>query len=300
MNYFNFMIDRIKKILFTGSLNDDYLSKLILDLSSTTDHYKLELYRYSNSNDQNEVSDVKQIDDEQINTMDLIVSIGGDGTMLKSSKLASKYNVPITGINKGRLGFLTDINPDLVSTALKDIIQGDYQTESRILLDVKVLNKDKESFIGHAINDLVINKTKTGRMINVLTLIDGKYVNSNEGDGYIVSTPTGSTAYSLSCGGPIINPNSDTFLLVPIAPHTLTNRPMVISSSCNIKLEFSDQNDDLIEISLDGEIISEISGGDCIMISKSDKRVKFIHPNHYDYYETLRSKLFWGHDKRNA
>ena len=137
-------------------------------------------------------------------------------------------------------------------------------------------------------------------MINVLTSIDGNYVNSNEGDGYIVSTPTGSTAYSLSCGGPIINPNSDTFLLVPIAPHTLTNRPMVISSSCEIKLEFTEQNDDLIEISLDGEIISEISGRDCIIISKSDKRVKFIHPNHYDYYETLRSKLFWGHDKRNA
>ena len=137
-------------------------------------------------------------------------------------------------------------------------------------------------------------------MINVLTSIDGNYVNSNEGDGYIVSTPTGSTAYSLSCGGPIINPNSDTFLLVPIAPHTLTNRPMVISSTCEIKLEFTEQNDDSIEISLDGEIISEISGRDCIIISKSDKRVKFIHPNLYDSYETLRSPLFWGHDKRNA
>ena len=232
--------------------------------------------------------------------MDLIVSVGGDGTMLKSSKLASKHNVPITGINKGRLGFLTDINPDLVSAVLKEIIQGDYQTESRILLEVRILNNNKERFIGHAINDLVINKTKTGRMINVLTSIDGNYVNSNQGDGYIVSTPTGSTAYSLSCGGPIINPNSDTFLLVPIAPHTLTNRPMVISSSCDIKLEFTDQNDDLIEISLDGEIISEISDGDCIIISKSDSTVEFIHPSQYDYYETLRSKLFWGHDKRNA
>ena len=295
------MIDSIKKILFLGSLNDDYLSNLVLDLSSTVDKYKLELYRYSPSNDQNDISGVKQVKEDQITSMDLIVSIGGDGTMLKSSKLASKHNVPITGINKGRLGFLTDINPDLVSAALKEIIQGEFQTESRILLDVKILNKDKESFIGHAINDLVINKTKTGRMINVLTSIDGNYVNSNEGDGYIVSTPTGSTAYSLSCsGGPIINPNSDTFLLVPIAPHTLTNRPMVISSTCEIKLEFTEQNDDSIEISLDGEIISEISGRDCIIISKSDKRVKFIHPNHYDYYETLRSKLFWGHDKRNA
>ena len=294
------MIDSIKKILFLGSLNDDYLSNLVLDLSSTVDKYNLELYRYSSSNDQNDISGVKQVKEDQITDMDLIVSIGGDGTMLKSSKLASKHNVPITGINKGRLGFLTDINPDLVSAALKEIIQGEFQTESRILLDVKILNKDKESFIGHAINDLVINKTKTGRMINVLTSIDGNYVNSNEGDGYIVSTPTGSTAYSLSCGGPIINPNSDTFLLVPIAPHTLTNRPMVISSTCEIKLEFTEQNDDSIEISLDGEIISEISGRDCIIISKSDKRVKFIHPNHYDYYETLRSKLFWGHDKRNA
>tara|TARA_B100000700_G_scaffold319700_1_gene415453 strand:+ start:1340 stop:2224 length:885 start_codon:yes stop_codon:yes gene_type:complete len=294
------MIDPIKKILFTGSLKDDYLSNLVMDLSSTIDKYKLELYKYSHTNDQNDISGVKQAKEDQVIDMDLIVSIGGDGTMLKSAKLASKHNVPITGINKGRLGFLTDINPDLVSAAIKEIIQGDFQTESRILLDVKILNNNKERFIGHAINDLVINKTKTGRMINVLTSIDGNYVNSNEGDGYIVSTPTGSTAYSMSCGGPIINPNSDTFLLVPIAPHTLTNRPMVISSSCDIKLEFSEQNDDLIEISLDGEIISEISGGDCIMISKSDSTVEFIHPSQYDYYETLRSKLFWGHDKRNA
>ena len=294
------MIDSIKKILFTGSLKDDYLSGLVSDLSSTIEKHQLELYRYSHSSDENDISDVKQIEQDWISDMDLIVSVGGDGTMLKSSKLASKHNVPITGINKGRLGFLTDINPDLVSAVLKEIIQGDYQTESRILLEVRILNKNKERFIGHAINDLVINKTKTGRMINVLTSIDGNYVNSNQGDGYIVSTPTGSTAYSLSCGGPIINPNSDTFLLVPIAPHTLTNRPMVISSSCDIKLEFTDQNDDLIEISLDGEIISEISDGDCIIISKSDSTVEFIHPSQYDYYETLRSKLFWGHDKRNA
>ena len=294
------MIDSIKKILFTGSLKDDYLSDLVSDLSSTIENHQLELYRYSHSSDQNDISDVKQIEHDWISDMDLIVSIGGDGTMLKSSKLASKHNVPITGINKGRLGFLTDINPDLVSAVLKEIIQGDYQTESRILLEVRILNNNKERFIGHAINDLVINKTKTGRMINVLTSIDGNYVNSNQGDGYIVSTPTGSTAYSLSCGGPIINPNSDTFLLVPIAPHTLTNRPMVISSSCDIKLEFTDQNDDLIEISLDGEIISEISDGDCIIINKSDSTVEFIHPSQYDYYETLRSKLFWGHDKRNA
>jgi len=294
------MIDSIKKILFTGSLKDDYLSDLVSDLSSTIENHQLELYRYSHSSDQNDISDVKQIEHDQISNMDLIVSVGGDGTMLKSSKLASKHNVPITGINKGRLGFLTDINPDLVSAVLREIIQGDYQTESRILLEVRILNNNKERFIGHAINDLVINKTKTGRMINVLTSIDGNYVNSNQGDGYIVSTPTGSTAYSLSCGGPIINPNSDTFLLVPIAPHTLTNRPMVISSGCDIKLEFTDQNDDLIEISLDGEIISEISGGDCIIISKSDSTVEFIHPSQYDYYETLRSKLFWGHDKRNA
>lgn len=294
------MIDSIKKILFTGSLKDDYLSDLVSDLSSTIENHQLELYRYSHSSDENDISDVKQIEQDWISDMDLIVSVGGDGTMLKSSKLASKHNVPITGINKGRLGFLTDINPDLVSAVLREIIQGDYQTESRILLEVRILNNNKERFIGHAINDLVINKTKTGRMINVLTSIDGNYVNSNQGDGYIVSTPTGSTAYSLSCGGPIINPNSDTFLLVPIAPHTLTNRPMVISSSCDIKLEFTDQNDDLIEISLDGEIISEISGGDCIIISKSDSTVEFIHPSQYDYYETLRSKLFWGHDKRNA
>ena len=294
------MIDSIKKILFTGSLKDQYLSELIADLSKTLNDENIELYCFSQSNDQIDIPNVKTIEEQSISDMDLIVSIGGDGTMLQSSKLASNYSVPITGINKGRLGFLTDINPELVSEALQEIINGEYQVESRMLLDVKILNDENERFIGHAINDLVINKTKTGRMINVRTSINGKYVNSNEGDGYIVSTPTGSTAYSLSCGGPIINPNSDTFLLVPIAPHTLTNRPMVISSSSIIKLEFMEENDDSIEISLDGEIISEISSGDCIMISQSKNTVEFIHPKQYDYYETLRSKLFWGHDQRNA
>ena len=294
------MIDSIKKILFTGSLKDQYLSELIVDLSKTLNDENIELYCFSQSNDQIDIPNVKTIEEQSISDMDLIVSIGGDGTMLQSSKLASNYSVPITGINKGRLGFLTDINPELVSEALQEIINGEYQVESRMLLDVKILNGENERFIGHAINDLVINKTKTGRMINVRTSINGKYVNSNEGDGYIVSTPTGSTAYSLSCGGPIINPNSDTFLLVPIAPHTLTNRPMVIPSGSIIKLEFTEENDDTIEISLDGEIISEISGGDCIMISRSKNTVKFIHPKQYDYYETLRSKLFWGHDQRNA
>lgn len=294
------MIDSIKKILFTGSLKDQYLSELIVDLSKTLNDENIELYCFSQSNDQIDIPNVKTIEEQSISDMDLIVSIGGDGTVLQSSKLASNYSVPITGINKGRLGFLTDINPELVSEALQEIINGEYQVESRMLLDVKILNDENERFIGHAINDLVINKTKTGRMINVRTSINGKYVNSNEGDGYIVSTPTGSTAYSLSCGGPIINPNSDTFLLVPIAPHTLTNRPMVIPSGSIIKLEFTEENDDTIEISLDGEIISEISGGDCIMISRSKNTVKFIHPKQYDYYETLRSKLFWGHDQRNA
>ena len=294
------MIDSIKKILFTGSLKGQYLSELIRDLSDTLNDENIELYCYSQSNDQIDIPNAQTIEETDISDMDLIVSIGGDGTMLQSSKLASIYGIPITGINKGRLGFLTDINPELVSEAIQEIIHGEYQTESRMLLDVKILNDDNERFIGHAINDLVINKTKTGRMINVRTSINGKYVNSNEGDGYIVSTPTGSTAYSLSCGGPIMNPNSDTFLLVPIAPHTLTNRPMVVSSASIIKLEFMEENDDTIEISLDGEIISEISSGDCIMISQSENTVEFIHPKQYDYYETLRSKLFWGHDQRNA
>ena len=294
------MIDSIKKILFTGSLKGQYLSELIRDLSDTLNDENIELYCYSQSNDQIDIPNAQTIEETDISDMNLIVSIGGDGTMLQSSKLASIYNIPITGINKGRLGFLTDINPELVSEAIQEIIHGQYQTESRMLLDVKILNSDNERFIGHAINDLVINKTKTGRMINVRTSINGKYVNSNEGDGYIVSTPTGSTAYSLSCGGPIMNPNSNTFLLVPIAPHTLTNRPMVVSSASIIKLEFMEENDDTIEISLDGEIISEISSGDCIMISQSENTVEFIHPKQYDYYETLRSKLFWGHDQRNA
>lgn len=290
----------IKKILFTGSLSDDYLNDLLEEIEKHPVNQKIKLYLFSQNKIDCLSSNINSIEEEEITNMDLIVSVGGDGTMLQSSKLASYYEVPITGINKGRLGFLTDINPELVCSVLSDITDGKYQTESRMLLDIKIFNDDKEKLIGHAINDLVINKTKTGRMIKVRTLIDGIFVNTNEGDGYIVSTPTGSTAYSLSCGGPIINPNADTFLLVPIAPHTLTNRPMVIASSSEITLEFEEQNDELISISLDGEVISEISGSNYIKIQKSKDVVKFIHPEQYDYFETLRSKLFWGHDKRNA
>ena len=161
--------------------------------------------------------------------------------------------------------------------------------------------KKENNIIEHvSLNDFVFANGESFRMLNISVRVDGHFVGNYKADGLIISTPTGSTAYSLSCGGPIMNPNSDTFLLVPIAPHTLTNRPMVVSSASIIKLEFMEENDDTIEISLDGEIISEISSGDCIMISQSENTVEFIHPKQYDYYETLRSKLFWGHDQRNA
>ena len=243
---------------------------------------------------------INRLKGDEILNNDLIISIGGDGTMLQSAKLAHKFKIPITGINKGRLGFLTDINPDHAGEVIKHIINGKYAEENRLLIKATV-NKDKQNqIIGYGLNDVAIKRKETGRMIRIKVSIDQKYINTHEGDGFIVASPTGSTAYALSCGGPILKPDIEALILVPICPHSLNDRPLVIPAHSEVNVSAELGKGETAEIDLDGDTFSELNPEDTLTIKVSSQSIKLIHPEDYDYFNTLRTKLYWGQDKRTS
>ena len=280
-----------KKIVFLGNIGDE---SSFLSIQSLIDKYQekgIQAVLIDSLNNQDT--------DSKMQNAELIVSIGGDGTMLQSAKLAYQYDIPITGINKGRLGFLTDINPQEADQVLEDIISGNYTTENRILIEAFISTNSINKSIGYAFNDIVINRKETGRMIRVETSIDNSFINTHEGDGFIVATPTGSTAYSLSCGGPILKPDVEALLLVPICPHSLNDRPMVVPSSSEITLRYDSEQNVSAGIDLDGDTVYELKIGDNLVIKKAEKPICLIHPENYDYFDNLKSKLLWGKDKRH-
>ena len=280
-----------KKIVFLGNIGDE---SSFLSIQSLIDKYQekgIQAVLIDSLNNQDT--------DSKMQNAELIVSIGGDGTMLQSAKLAYQYDIPITGINKGRLGFLTDINPQEADQVLEDIISGNYTTENRILIEAFISTNSINKSIGYAFNDIVINRKETGRMIRVETSIDNSFINTHEGDGFIVATPTGSTAYSLSCGGPILKPDVEALLLVPICPHSLNDRPMVVPSSSEITLRYDSEQNVSAGIDLDGDTVYELKIGDNLVIKKAAKPICLIHPENYDYFDNLKSKLLWGKDKRH-
>lgn len=229
---------------------------------------------------------------------DLMIAVGGDGTMLYAAGLAQRKSVPLLGVNRGRLGFLADITPDEMLQSIARVLNGDYERESRLLLKATIINPDDETRSAVALNDVVLQRREPGRMLDFRTRIAGRYVNTHSGDGLIVATPTGSTAYSLSCGGPIMEPALDAVVIVPICPHTLSDRPIVIPAEQQIEVTLLERADTRAEVTIDGHSIGEIGTGDRLLISRADQRITLIHPPGYDYYETLRSKLHWGLDSR--
>ena len=280
-----------KKIVFSGNIRDENSFLSIQPLIDKYHEKGIQAVLVDPLNNQDT--------DTKMENAELIVSIGGDGTMLQSAKLAYEYDIPITGINKGRLGFLTDINPQEAENVLDEIMSGNYKTESRMLIEAFISTNTTNKSIGYAFNDIVINRKETGRMIRVETTIDNSFINTHEGDGFIVATPTGSTAYSLSCGGPILKPDVEALLLVPICPHSLNDRPMVVSSSSEITLRYDSEQNVSAGIDLDGDTVSELKMGDDLVIKKAAKSISLIHPENYDYFDNLKSKLLWGKDKRH-
>ena len=230
---------------------------------------------------------------------DLIIAIGGDGTMLYAGRLARESGTPILGINRGRLGFLADVTPDEMINSVEQVLQGNYTRDSRMLLEARLLTDTGTESTAFALNDVVLQRRETGRMVDFSTRIAGKYVNTHSGDGLIIATPTGSTAYALSCGGPIIEPELNAVAVVPICPHTLTDRPLVISAEQTIEVVLLERDDTLAEVTVDGFSMGEIRPTDRLVISAAEQRITLVHPPSYDFFGILRSKLFWGRDSRN-
>lgn len=229
---------------------------------------------------------------------DLVIAIGGDGTMLYASRLVRESGTPILGVNRGRLGFLADVPADEMISSVDLVLAGNYTLDSRMLLEARVRWDSGEESTEFALNDVVLQRRETGRMVDFSTRVAGHFVNTHSGDGLIIATPTGSTAYALSCGGPIIEPQLNAVAVVPICPHTLTDRPIVIPADQPIEVVLLERDDTKAEVTVDGHSMGEIRPSDTLTISAGTQRITLVHPPGHDFYGILRSKLLWGRDSR--
>jgi NAD+ kinase len=231
---------------------------------------------------------------EIANHADLVIAIGGDGTLLYAARLVARRGVPLIGINRGRLGFLTDVLPKDMLDSVDAALEGRCERDERSLLEARVIGASGETTSALALNDVVLQKWETGRMLDFETWIDGVYVNSHGGDGMVVASSTGSTAYALSCGGPIVAPHLDVLVLAPICPHTLSDRPIVVSARSVITVKLIDRPDTRAQVTCDGVSLGELAPGDRLEIHPTAQKITLLHPNKFDYYRLLRSKLHWG------
>ena len=227
----------------------------------------------------------------------LVVAIGGDGTMLHAARLASPHSVPVLGVNRGRLGFLADIGSQDVRDRLDEILAGRFVQDRRAMLTA-TLTTARGSVSGVALNDVVLQKWQTGRTLDFETWIDGRYVNTHRADGLVVATATGSTAYALSCGGPIVYPELDALVLAPICPHTLSDRPIVVRSSAQVEIRLLERLETQAQVICDGVSLGELALEEKLVIGPASSGVTLLHPEDHDYFRILRSKLRWGRGDR--
>lgn len=225
--------------------------------------------------------------------VDIIIVLGGDGTMLSVCRLVGDKKIPILGVNIGGLGFLTAVHKDELYEVLEKVLMGECPVEERIMLTAYVHRHSKCIAEYIAMNDVVVNKRALARIIDLETYINHMYVTTFKADGLIVSTPTGSTAYALSAGGPVLYPTLNSIVLAPICPHTLTNRPIVLPDNGLIEIILKSQNEDVL-LTIDGQVGFSLKPGDMVEIRKSPFKIKFFMPCEKDYFEILRTKLKWG------
>jgi len=225
--------------------------------------------------------------------VDLLIVVGGDGTLLHAARALADQDTPLLGVNLGRLGFLTDISPNEMLPRLEQILRGEYVEEERFLLRASMGDESLHNGQIRAFNDVVLHKWNIARMIEFETYIDGKLVNGQRSDGLIVSTPTGSTAYALSGGGPLLMPSLDAMLLVPICPHTLSNRPLVVDGTSEIEIRLSREHAESVQLTCDGQVALPVMEGETVRIRKDPQRVRLIHPVGHDHFSILRAKLGW-------
>lgn len=226
--------------------------------------------------------------------VDLVIVLGGDGSMLSAARALRPFGKPMLGINRGRLGFLTDIGPDTLREPIERVLRGDYSSEKRFLLDVRVQRSGQTVAEGEALNDVVVNSGTSAQMIEVELSIDGEFVNRQRADGLIVSTPTGSTAYSLSGGGPIMHPSLDALLILPMFPHALSSRPIVICADREIRIDVLARNRIHPPVTCDGQVTMTARPGDSVVLRRNPSVLTLLHPPGYSFYAVCRDKLQWS------
>ena len=228
------------------------------------------------------------------NCIDLAIVVGGDGSILSAARELVDSGIPLLGVNRGRLGFLNDIHPDEIEPRVGKVLAGEYVESKRFLLETEITRNDSSIGSAIALNDVVLHPGQSIRMMEFELYIDGQFVNSQRSDGLIVSTPTGSTAYALSGGGPILHPDLDAIVLVPMNPHTLSSRPIVVPGTSEIEIRVSARNELHPSVTCDGQNHIETEPGDVIRIAKKSQELHLIHPHDYNFYQICRTKLGWG------
>jgi NAD+ kinase len=233
-------------------------------------------------------------DDDLVARAQLAIVIGGDGSLLYATRLVAASGIPLLGINRGRLGFLTDVMPQDMLQCVDAALEGRCQSDHRPLLEARIFATDGRERSQLALNDVVLAKWETGRILDFETRVDDRYVNTHGGDGLVVASATGSTAYALSCGGPIVDPGLDVLVVVPICPHTLADRPIVVSGRSTISVLLHERHDVRGQVTCDGVVLGELLPNERLEVRPSPHRITLLHPPGYDYFRLLRSKLHWG------
>ncbi len=242
-----------------------------------------------------EVDDSDCVDRDTIGQKaDIAIVVGGDGTFLSAVRSLADHKIPVLGINLGRLGFLVDISPDDMFEIIEEIMNGHYVDERRFLLQAQVVRDGEVICESDAFNDVVVHIRDVARMIEFETYINGQFVNFQRADGLVVSTPTGSTAYALSSGGPLLHATLNAMVLVPICPHTLTNRPLVVNGDSKVEIVIGKSKQTTSQVTFDGQTAYDVKPMDKIVIQKKENQIHLIHPASYDYFEILRAKLHWS------
>ena len=267
------------------------MQKYLADLARHLSAKDIEVWLEEHTAKHAELSNYKTISLKNIgNEVDLVIVMGGDGTMLSVARSLIDAEVPLVGINRGRFGFLTDLRAEDMLTGIDHILAGDFIREPRMLLAAEVIRNGQVLYSSYALNDVVI---KSGlRLIELEVAIDQKFVYRQRADGLIFSTPTGTTAYALSAGGPILHPNLEAISLVPICPHTLSNRPIAVHSASKIEVSFVQFDE--AQLSFDGQYQVALEMGDMIRVHRAEKTICLLHPSDYCYFDMLRNKLNWG------
>ncbi len=282
-----------KSVTLVGKPTDPLMREYLLAKAKMLAVYGVSVTIESNTAKTLGIDELPRVEMSAIGQVsDLVIVLGGDGTMLASARALLDAGIPLVGINHGRLGFLTDITNDALPQAIEQLLQGQFIPEHRIMIKAQVIRDGQVLSEGRAMNDIVISKGGLARLIELDLTIDGDFVHRQRSDGLIISTPTGTTAYALSAGGPLLHPTLYAIALVPICPHTMSNRPIAVDSRSVIEVTLVQGND--ARVHFDGQQYTDLQEGDRILVKRLEKTITLLHPPGHSHYEVLREKLNWG------